>query len=124
MEKNVLGLLSSDHEARTSFVSSQHPLMTSTTHITKQACLRSLSCELTKESASKGDQPVFFGDSVRGQVLSLAFNIHDAQARGFHRLYSFCVIMRDSLFLLQAWPFLTSQLKLISSQLQESAAKV
>lgn len=61
---------------------------------------------------------------MRGQVLSLAFNIHDAQARGFHRLYSFCVIMRDSLFLLQAWPFLTSQLKLISSQLQESAAKV
>lgn len=77
-----------------------------------------------QESAAKGDQPLFFGDSVRGQVLSVAFNVRDAQARGFHRQFSVCVLMRDALFLLQAWPFLTTHLRTITSQLQELAAKV
>ena len=68
--------------------------------------------------------PVFFGDEIRGHVLSYTFFLKDAQARGFHRWFSISVIMRDKFFLLNSWPFLVENIQTLVSTLQAKAAEV
>lgn len=70
---------------------------------------------------SKEDGLVFFGDGSRGHVLSHTFQIPDSKARGFYRLFSILVLMKDKLFLLNIQPFLSHNLRKISSQLKEYA---
>ncbi|XP_077286646.1 folliculin [Arctopsyche grandis] len=81
------------------------------------AALRSLSCEV---SSMKESALVFFGDS-RGYVLSYAFQIKDTQARGLKRWFSFIVLMKDKLFLLNITPFLAKQLEETAKELQSLA---
>jgi len=68
--------------------------------------------------------PVFFGDEIRGHVLSYTFFLKDAQARGFHRWFSISVIMRDKFFLLNSWPFLVENIQTLVSALKAKAAEV
>lgn len=69
-------------------------------------------------SAQKDGGFVFFGDAVHGHVLSHTFQIRDAQARGFFRLFSIVIIMKDKSFLLNIKPFLAENLLNISKKLQ------
>jgi len=68
--------------------------------------------------------PIFFGDEIRGHVLSYTFFLKDAQARGFHRWFSISVIMRDKFFLLNSWPFLVENIQTLVAALQAKAAEV
>lgn len=61
---------------------------------------------------------VFFGDASGGHILSYIFQIHDSQARGFYRLYSIIVLMKDKMYLLNVQPFLAENLQKISIELQ------
>lgn len=61
---------------------------------------------------------VFFGDATRGHVLSYTFQIHDSQARGFFRLFSVVVLMKDKMFLLNVQPFLAEHLQKLSTELR------
>ncbi|XP_049778379.1 folliculin [Schistocerca cancellata] len=115
-----LGFISNDHENRTSYVSTRHPLHHSIATLVRQACIRSLSCEVSPGK----EGPVFFGDEIRGHVLSHTFFLKDAQARGFHRWYSLTILMRDKLFLLNSWPFLVKNMKAIIEEMQAKACKV
>ncbi|XP_059482325.1 folliculin [Neocloeon triangulifer] len=124
LDQKISGLLSSDHEGRTSYLSGQNPTIPAICGLVKHACLRSLSCEISKVSKDDPEKPVFFGDSDRGHVLSVAFSIRDAQGRGFQRNYSICVLAVDAPMLLQSWPFLTKNIQTIISELQEMAIKV
>ena len=54
---------------------------------------------------------VFFGDATRGHVLSHTFQIRDSKARGFYRLFSITVIMKDKLLLLNIQPFLSDNIQ-------------
>jgi hypothetical protein len=56
----------------------------------RQVCVRSLSCE-------RGAVVVFGDENSNGRVLSFQFQIADSQSRGFSRMYSFCVIHRDTI---------------------------
>ncbi|XP_070497727.1 folliculin [Chironomus tepperi] len=85
----------------------------------KQAALRSL-CEI---SSNNQENLVFFGDS-RINSLCYSFKIKDSYARGFEKLYSIVIIMKDKMFLLNAQPFLAHNIKEIAKQIQESALKV
>jgi Vesicle coat protein involved in Golgi to plasma membrane transport. len=67
---------------------------------------------------------VFFGDEVRGQVLSYTFFLKDAQARGFQRWFSITVLMKDKFFLLNSWPFLVEYIERIISEMQAKATIV
>lgn len=67
---------------------------------------------------------VFFGDASRGHVLSYTFQIHDSQARGFYRLFSIIVLMKDKLYLLNVQPFLAEHLHKISEELQSYSSQI
>lgn len=75
-------------------------------------------------SASKDGSLVFFGDVLRGHVLSYTFQIHDSQARGFFRLFSIIVLMKDKMYLLNLQPFLSDNIQKLSAELQSYSAQV
>jgi len=112
--------LCNDHEGRISYLSAQQAIQHDVAALVRQACIRSLSCEVSPGK----EGPVFFGDEIRGHVLSYTFFLKDAQARGFHRWFSISVIMRDKFFLLNSWPFLVENIQTLVSALQAKAAEV
>ncbi|XP_076331134.1 folliculin isoform X2 [Tachypleus tridentatus] len=114
------GYICNDHEARVSYISSQFPLHPDVFSIVRQACVRSLSCEVCPGR----EGPIFFGDDHRGHILSHTFFMKDSQARGFQRWYSIIIVMNDKIFLLNSWQFLVKNLQLIIHELQERANKV
>lgn len=75
-------------------------------------------------SASKDGNLVFFGDVSRGHVLSYTFQIHDSQARGFFRLFSITVLMKDKMYLLNLQPFLSDNIQKLFAELQSYSAQV
>lgn len=75
-------------------------------------------------SCSKEGSLVFFGDATRGHVLSYTFQIHDSQARGFFRLFSIIVLMKDKMYLLNLQPFLAENLHKISEELQTYSSQI
>ncbi|PSN57758.1 hypothetical protein C0J52_00340 [Blattella germanica] len=101
------GFLSNDHEGRISYLSTQQATQHDVGTLVRQACTRSLSCEVSPGK----EGPVFFGDEVRGHVLSYTFFLKDAQARGFQRWFSITVLMKDKFFLLNSWPFLVENME-------------
>ncbi|GFY13147.1 folliculin [Trichonephila clavipes] len=120
MTNKKRGFISNDHEARVSYVSSQYPLHPDVFIAVRQACVRSLSCEVCPGR----EGPIFFGDDHRGHVLSHTFFLKDSQARGFQSWYSIIIVMRDKIFLLNSWQFLVKFLQKIIHELQEKANKV
>ncbi|XP_063858601.1 uncharacterized protein LOC135099889 isoform X6 [Scylla paramamosain] len=117
---NKPGYISNDDSARVSYISSQYPLQTELYILVRQACIRSLSCEVCPGK----EGPIYFGDEARGHVLSYTFFLRDVQARGFHRWYSIMVLMKDKMLLLNSWPFIVKHLKQIINNLQDSASKI
>lgn len=114
------GFVSHDDEGPISYVSSQHPHHPKVFSMVRQACLRSLSCEVCPGR----EGPIFFGDKQQGNVLSYTFYIQDNQARGFKRWYSIIIVMMDKVYLLNSWSFLVPNLQLVIKQLQTKAEKV
>lgn len=114
------GYICNDHDAQMSYIGSQYPFHPEIFSIVRQACVRSLSCEVCPGR----EGPIFFGDENRGHVYSHTFFIKDSQARGFQRWYSIIVVMMDKIFLLNSWPFLTKHLRTVIDELQEKANKV
>lgn len=57
-------------------------------------------------------------------MLSYTFQIHDSQARGFFRLFSMIVLMKDKMYLLNIQPFLAEHLQKVSTELQTYSAGV
>lgn len=75
-------------------------------------------------SANEDGSLVFFGDVSRGHVLSYTFQIHDSEARGFFRLFSIIVLMKDKMYLLNLQPFLSDNMRKLSAELQSYSAQV
>nr|CAD7199377.1 unnamed protein product [Timema douglasi] len=113
------GYISNDHDSRVSYLSTQYPTIGEVAALVRQACIRSLSCEVTPGR----EGPLYFGDKLRGHVLSHTFSLKDAQARGFQRWFSIIVLMKDKYFLLNSWPFLVDNITTIITELQERANK-
>nr|CAD7404508.1 unnamed protein product [Timema poppensis] len=113
------GYISNDHDSRVSYLSTQYPTIGEVAALVRQACIRSLSCEVTPGR----EGPLYFGDKLRGHVLSHTFSLKDAQARGFQRWFSIIVLMKDKYFLLNSWPFLVDNITTIITELQERASK-
>ncbi|KAK2156627.1 hypothetical protein LSH36_208g00025 [Paralvinella palmiformis] len=78
------GYRSNDREANVSYISSQHPNSHQVFSMVRQACVRSLSSEVSP--GRDGPGPIFFGDDSSGYVFSHTFIIKDSQySRGFQR---------------------------------------
>ncbi|XP_053327374.1 folliculin [Spea bombifrons] len=114
------GYISHDKETSIKYVSHQHPNHPQLFSIVRQACVRSLSCEVCPGR----EGPIFFGDEQHGFVFSHTFFIKDSLARGFQRWYSIIVIMMDRIYLINSWPFLLAKIRAIIDELQGKALKV
>ncbi|NP_001121308.1 folliculin S homeolog [Xenopus laevis] len=114
------GYISHDKETSIKYVSHQHPNHPQLFSIVRQACVRSLSCEVCPGR----EGPIFFGDEQHGFVFSHTFFIKDSLARGFQRWYSIIVIMMDRIYLINSWPFLLAKIRGVIDELQGKAIKV
>ncbi|KAM9096220.1 folliculin isoform X2 [Sarcophilus harrisii] len=114
------GYISHDKETSIKYVSHQHPNHPQLFSIVRQACVRSLSCEVCPGR----EGPIFFGDEQHGFVFSHTFFIKDSLARGFQRWYSIIAIMMDRIYLINSWPFLLEKIRGIIDELQGKALKV
>lgn len=79
---------------------------------------------LFQVSNDKEGSLIFFGDATGGHVLSYIFQIHDSQARGFFRLFSIIVLMKDKMYLLNVQPFLAENLQKLSTELQRYSSEI
>ncbi|XP_043945207.1 folliculin isoform X2 [Protopterus annectens] len=120
LESGHPGYISVDKETSIKYVSHQHPNHPQLFSIVRQACVRSLSCEVCPGR----EGPIFFGDEQHGFVFSHTFFIKDSLARGFQRWYSIIVIMMDRIYLINSWPFLLGKIRGIIDELQGKALKV
>uniref|UniRef100_A0A8B9KC66 Folliculin n=1 Tax=Astyanax mexicanus TaxID=7994 RepID=A0A8B9KC66_ASTMX len=114
------GFVSVDTETGIRFLSHQHPRQAQLFSVVRQACVRSLSCEVCPGR----EGPIFFGDEQHGFVFSHTFFIKDSLARGFQRWYSIVMVAMDRIYLINSWPFLLRHLKLTIQSLQSTALKV
>ncbi|XP_041363067.1 folliculin-like [Gigantopelta aegis] len=114
------GYYSQDDDAQVSYVSRQQPHHPRVFSRIRQACIRSLSCEVCPGK----EGPIFFGDEQYGHVLSYTFFLADSQARGIRRWNSILVVMMDKIYLLNSWPFLVPHLKTVIDNLQSKADRV
>ncbi|KAB1265992.1 Folliculin, partial [Camelus dromedarius] len=113
------GYISHDQETSIKYVSHQHPNHPQLFSVVRQACVRSLSCEVCPGR----EGPIFFGDEQHGFVFSHTFFIKDSLARGFQRWYSIIAIMMDRIYLINSWPFLLGKIRGIIDELQDKALK-
>ena len=67
---------------------------------------------------------MFYGEDGGVSVFSMPFVLKDSMARGFHRWYSFIVLSRDRLLLLNTMPFLQKNASVFIARLQAAASKV
>lgn len=114
------GFVSVDSETGIRYLSHQHPRQPQLFSVVRQACVRSLSCEVCPGR----EGPIFFGDEQHGFVFSHTFFIKDSLARGFQRWYSIVVVAMDRIYLINSWPFLLRHLRLTIHSLQSTALKV
>ncbi|XP_056142592.1 folliculin [Lampris incognitus] len=114
------GFVSVDDETGIRFLSHQHPRQPQLFSVVRQACVRSLSCEVCPGR----EGPIFFGDEQHGFVFSHTFFIKDSLARGFQRWYSIVMVAMDRIYLINSWPFLLRHLRLTIQSLQSTALKV
>lgn len=114
------GFVSVDSETGIRFLSHQHPRQPQLFSVVRQACVRSLSCEVCPGR----EGPIFFGDEQHGFVFSHTFFIKDSLARGFQRWYSIVMVAMDRIYLINSWPFLLRHLRLTIQSLQSTALKV
>ncbi|CAB4040680.1 Folliculin, partial [Paramuricea clavata] len=75
------GFLSIDKHAHVSYTSRRNPAHQDIYSVVRQACVRSLSCEICPGR----EGPIFFGEDANGYVLSHTFFLKDSQARGLQR---------------------------------------
>ncbi|XP_037310207.2 folliculin isoform X1 [Pungitius pungitius] len=118
------GFMSIDEETGIRFLSHQHPRQPQLFSVVRQACVRSLSCEVNSDVCPGREGPIFFGDEQHGFVFSHTFFIKDSLARGFQRWYSIVMVAMDRIYLINSWPFLLRHLRLTIQSLQSTALKV
>lgn len=117
---NKVVFMSEDKDSSIMFVSSEKSIFGKDSQ-SSLITLRSLSCEITVANNQEG--LVYFGDS-RLNSLCFTFKLKDSMARGFEKLYSIVIIMKDKMFLLNTQPFLSNNIKDIAKQIQDSTQKI
>ncbi|KAI6196921.1 Folliculin [Aphelenchoides besseyi] len=142
-----LGIVSNDHDAKTSYFSSQTPINETVYNIVKETCLRTLSVEVSTPlnvskfetngpSSSKttlrndhgimkelksgeNNSAVLFGDREGGYTLSY---YETQKARGFQRQYALIVVTVDEMMLLNNYDFFIDGFSTIILHLQKMAS--
>ncbi|XP_054160458.1 uncharacterized protein LOC128958599 [Oppia nitens] len=121
------GFLSFSESKKFGFITNEYPMDGNNNRnscdisnsIIRDACIRSLSCEVY--DSSEGEGIIYFGDDQRAHILSCLFFLKDSKARGFQRTYSILVISRHKHELLNDWDFYVKHIKQIVTKLKSKA---
>ncbi|CAH8672841.1 unnamed protein product [Schistosoma margrebowiei] len=118
--RDELGIISYDHSANLSYISTQFPKDTDLSTHVRNACLRSLSSEVCPGQVGA----FYFGDEINGHVFSYNFPLNDSRARGNQSRFSILVLSWDKIYLLNIWSFLISNISRMVSRLRLAANRV
>ncbi|XP_055356920.1 folliculin-like [Paramacrobiotus metropolitanus] len=113
------GCMTADKDGDVWYLTLQYPYNPEVFTFLRQACVRSLSSEISPGR----EGPIMFGDNHHGYVYCYTFYLKDNEARGLQRWYSIVVLSMDKLSLTQSWPFLTRSSRSIVAQMQALAEK-
>ncbi|KAK3752031.1 hypothetical protein QZH41_019384 [Actinostola sp. cb2023] len=120
LDASHAGYISIDKEAHICYYSNRNPGQQELYSIVRQACVRSLSCEVCPGR----EGPMFFGEEASGYVFTHTFFLKDKQSRGFQRWYSIICVMKDKIYLINSWPFLVSHFRELIDELQAKSSTV
>ncbi|CAI2736708.1 unnamed protein product [Schistosoma spindalis] len=118
--RDELGIISYDHSANLSYISTHFPKDADLSTYVRNACLRSLSSEVCPGQVGA----FYFGDEINGHVLSYNFPLNDSRARGNQSRFSILVLSWDKIYLLNLWSFLISNISRMVSRLRLAANRV
>ena len=107
------GYISHDADSGSAYVSQHQPRGSQLFAMVRQACLRSLSSEVSPGR----DGALIFGDNEQGYTFSFNFAVNDITARGGRRRYSLIMVMTDVMHLVSSWVFLDQHLQVLADEL-------
>ncbi|KAI5789807.1 vesicle coat protein [Pyronema domesticum] len=87
------------HTHTISYLSSRSPSNPARYAAVRQACIRTLSCELAPSQTS----PILFGDPQIGYTIAVVFKVSDNKSRGGLRTYALLAMSMNQKALVQQW---------------------
>lgn len=107
------------HTHTVSYYSSRSPAQASRYSHVRQACIRSLSCELVPAQTG----PILFGDNQTGYTIAVVFKLSDPKSRGGLRTYALLCMSTNQRALMQSWNVIASVFQNLVHQIQHAVAE-
>jgi hypothetical protein len=106
------------HTHTVTYLSSRSPAQASRYSQVRQACIRSLSCELVPAQTG----PILFGDQQTGYTIAVVFKLSDSKSRGGRRTYALLCMSPSQKALMQSWNLISQVFQTLVLEIQHAAA--
>lgn len=110
---------SSTHTHQLTYISTRAPSVPSRYSTLRQACVRTLSCELIPAQTG----PIMFGDPLAGYTIAYVFRLPDPKARGGRRSYALVCICPDQKIVVSSWKYVVAAFESLVHRIKFLAAK-
>lgn len=107
------------HTHTVTYLSSRSPAQASRYSQVRQACIRSLSCELVPAQTG----PILFGDQQTGYTIAVVFKLSDSKSRGGRRTYALLCMSMNQKSLMQSWNVISSVFQSLVHEIQLAAVE-
>ena len=115
----VEGAGGASHTHTVTYHSARSPAQAARYSHVRQACIRSLSCELVPAQTG----PILFGDGTAGYTIAVVFKLADAKSRGGLRTYALLCMSQNQRALMQSWNVIASVFQNLVHQIQHAVAE-
>lgn len=110
---------SNTHAHQLTYISTRAPSVPSRYSTLRQACVRTLSCELIPAQTG----PIMFGDPLAGYTIAYVFRLPDPKARGGRRSYALVCICPDQKIVVSSWKYVVAAFESLVHRIKFLAAK-
>ncbi|KAH8151718.1 uncharacterized protein LAJ45_04340 [Morchella importuna] len=107
------------HTHQLTYISTRAPTVPAHYTTLRQACVRTLSCELIPAQTG----PMMFGDPLAGYTIAYVFRLPDPKARGGRRSYALVCICPDQKIVVSSWKYVVSAFETLVHRIKQLAAK-
>ncbi|KAL0636314.1 hypothetical protein Q9L58_004771 [Maublancomyces gigas] len=107
------------HTHQLTYISTRAPSVPSRYSTLRQACVRTLSCELIPAQTG----PIMFGDPLAGYTIAYVFRLPDPKARGGRRSYALVCICPDQKIVVSSWKYVVKAFESLVHRIKFLAAK-
>jgi len=107
------------HTHTVTYLSSRSPAQASRYSNVRQACIRSLSCELVPAQTG----PILFGDGHTGYTIAVVFKLSDSKSRGGLRTYALLCMSMNQKALVQSWNVVALVFQNLVHEIQHAVAE-